>query len=188
MGMKDYTHLSQDEREFIFLQPHQGACSSQIARELGRSHSIVRREIQRNSSSAEDNSQSGYSPAVAAQHAKQQNQNGKRAQLTDPSLQRWMIRHLTRSSSPEQSAGRLKRDAPHAAVSDETIDRFVNSPEQRSLRLWEFLQRGHPHRRVHHGRDLHTARLLSIPHRISIAQRPREANLRQLVGHYESDL
>jgi IS30 family transposase len=186
--MRHYTHLSQSEREFIFLQQHQGASSRQIARELGRSHATVLREIQRNSSTLEENRLGDYSPAVAAQSAKVRRENSKHPKLADPSLQRWVIRHLTRGWSPEQIAGRLKRCAPDAAVSYETLYQFIYSPQQRSLRLWEFLRRGHPRRRVHNGRDIHTAKRALIPHRISIEQRPLEANQRQRVGHFESDL
>lgn len=138
MGMKDYTHLSQPEREFIFVQQHQGASSRQIARELGRTHSTVLRELQRNSSASGENRPGDYSPAVAAQSAKVRRENSKHPKLADPSLQRWVIRHLTRGWSPEQIAGRLKRCAPHAAVSYETLYQFIYSPERRSLRLWEF--------------------------------------------------
>jgi transposase, IS30 family len=180
--------LSQPEREFIFLQQHQGASSRQIARELGRNHSTVLREIQRNSSAAEENGPGNYSPAVAAQLAKFRRAKSKHPKLADPSLQRWVIRHLTRGWSPEQIAGRLKRTAPRAAVSYEMIYQFIYSPQHRSLRLWEFLRRGHPHRRALNGRNLHTAKRSLIPHRISIEQRPPEANQRQHVGHFESDL
>lgn len=188
MGMKDYTHLSQPEREFIFLQQHQGVSSRQIARELGRTHSTVLREIQRNSSASDENRPGDYSPAVAAQSAKVRRENSKHPKLADPSLQRWVIRHLTRGWSPEQIAGRLKRCAPHAAVSYETLYPFIYAPQPRSLRFWEFLRRGHPRRRAHNGRDIHTAKRSLIPHRISIEQRPPEANQRQPVGHFESDL
>lgn len=186
--MKGYNHLSQPEREFIFLRHHQGVSSRQIAHELGRNHSTVLREIQRNSSASEQDAPLGYSPARAAQRAKQRRQESKYAKLEDLSLQRWVIRHLTRGWSPEQIAGRLKRQAPHAAVSYEAIYQFIYSPQQRSLRLWEFLRRGHPHRRAHNGRDIQTTKRSLIPHRISIEQRPPEANRRQYVGHFESDL
>ena len=186
--MKGYTHLTQPEREFIFLQLHQGSSSRQIADALGRNHSTILREIQKNASASEDSVRSGYSPAQAVQLAKQRRQNSKQAKLKDPSLQRWVIRHLTRGWSPEQIAGRLKRDAPQAALSYETIYQFIYSPQQRSLRLWEFLRRGHPRRRAPNGRDLQAAKRSLIPHRISIEQRPLEANQRQRVGHFESDL
>lgn len=188
MGMKGYTHLNQSEREFIFLQLHQGTSSRQIAEALGRNHSTILREIKRNSALGEDERPFPYSPTVAVQLAKQRRHDSQQAKLKDPSLQRWVIRHLTRGWSPEQIAGRLKRDAPHAAVSYETIYQFIYSPGQRSLRLWEFLRRGHPRRRAQHGRDLHAAKRSLIPHRIPIEQRPVEANRRQCVGHFESDL
>ena len=188
MGMKGYNHLNQPEREFIFLQLHQGVSSRQIALALGRDHSTILREIQRNSAPTEDGRPSAYSPALAAQRATQRRQESKHAKLEDPSLQRWVIRHLTRGWSPEQIAGRLKRDAPAAAVSYETIYRFIYTPKQRSLRLWEFLRHGYPRRRAYHGRDLQVAKRSLIPHRISIEQRPVEANQRQRVGHFESDL
>ncbi len=186
--MKHYNHMTQGEREYIFLQLHQAASSRQIARDLGRNHSTILREIQRNSAPRTEDCPSTYSPTAATHLARQRRQDSKRVKLEDPSLQRWVIRNLTCGWSPEQIAGRLKRQAPHAVVSYETIYQFIYSPQQRSLRLWEFLRRGYPHRRAQNGRDLHAAKRSLIPHRISIDQRPPEANQRQCVGHFESDL
>lgn len=186
--MPGYTHLTQNEHEFIFLQLHQGESSRRIARALGRNHSTLLREIQRNSSSSEESQGSRYSPALAAPLAKQRRRNSKWAKLDDPSLQRWVIRHLTRGWSPEQLAGRLNRDAPHAAVSYETIYQFIYARAQRSVRLWEFLRRGHPRRRERNGRKAQSAKRPLIPQPISIEHRPPEANQRQRVGHFESDL
>lgn len=174
--MKGYTHLTHSEREFIFLQLHQGTSSRQIAQSLGRNHSTILREIQKNSSASEESPSPSYSPALATQLGKQRRRNSKWAKLNDPSLQRWVIRHLKRGWSPEQIAGRLKRDAPQAAVSYETIYQFIYTRAQWSLRLWEFLRRGHSRRRDRKGRKTRSAKRPWIPHRISIERRPPEAN------------
>lgn len=186
--MKHYRHLTQSEREFIYLQLHEGHSSRTIAESLRRDHSTILREIQRNSSAHESGHPSVYSPSVATELAQQKRKNSKCAKLQDPSMQRWVIRHLTRGWSPEQIAGRLNLRAPHAAVSYETIYQFIYSPEQRILRLWEFLRRGHHRRRERVGRNTQSVKRSLIPRRISIEERPVEANQRRHVGHFESDL
>jgi IS30 family transposase len=186
--MKHYKHVTQSEREFIYLQLHEGHSSRTIANSLGRDHSTILREIQRNSSAHESGHPLDYFPSAATQLARQKRKNSKSAKLQDPSMQRWVIRHLTRGWSPEQIAGRLNLRAPHAAVSHETIYQFIYSPEQRTLRLWEFLRRGDQRRRDQNGRHAQSVKRSLIPHRISIEERPIEANHRRCVGHFESFL
>lgn len=188
MVMKGYTHLTQSEREFIYLQWHHGESSRTIAHVLKRNHATILREIQRNSPAPGKEQRPSYSPAVASQLAKSRREQSKQAKLADPSLQRWVIRHLTRGWSPEQIAGRLKLQVPHAALSYETIYQFIYARPQRSLRLWEFLRRGRPRRRATTSRGVWATQRTLIPQRISIEQRPTEANQRQRIGHFESDL
>lgn len=51
--MKQYTHLSEKEREKLFLLRRDGMSYRKIAKEMQRSHSTLVRECNRNTKSAE---------------------------------------------------------------------------------------------------------------------------------------
>jgi IS30 family transposase len=188
VGMKGYTHLSDQEREQLFVHRQQGKSVRAIGQLLGRSHATIVRELRRNAASPATAAQRSYSPSTASRLARQRRKMNQRGKLTSRSFQQFVIRRLTRGWSPEQIAGRLKLQVPHRAISHETIYQFIYHPDQRSLRLWEFLRRGQTRRRAHFGRHSQTRKYLKIPNRLSIEQRPSEANERRCFGHFESDL
>ncbi len=188
VGMKGYHHLTDQEREILYLENAKHTSLRAIAQRLGCSHSTVSRELARNSDRSSEGLFTFYSPSQADQLAHQRRSQSSRHKLDDASLQRFVIQQLTRGWTPEQIAGRLKLKAPRCVVSHETIYQFIYKPEHRHLRLWEFLRRVHRRRQAWRGRRSHTGKHLKIPNRISIAHRPAEANQRQRVGHFESDL
>jgi IS30 family transposase len=187
VGMEHYSQLNQPEREFIHAALAQGLGLREIGRQLGRSHSTVLRELERNSISQSDDPASVYSPSRADQQARQRRQR-RFQKFDDRSLQTFVIQKLTRGWSPEQIAGRLKLKVPASRVSHEAIYQFIYAPENRSLRLWEFLRRGRSRRQGWNGRKVRTTKRQLIAHRISIEQRPQQANERRRVGDWESDL
>src|SRR5574337_1806786 len=71
VSMKAYSHLTLQEREFIYVQTHQGESSRAPARKLGRDHATVVRELKRNSKPDPDAKTLIYSPSVAEQLAGQ---------------------------------------------------------------------------------------------------------------------
>ncbi len=188
VGMKGYTHLSDQEREQLFAHRQQGKSVRAIGKLLQRSHATIIRELRRNAAPPVAAAQLSYSPSSASRLARQRRQSSKRGQLAIQSFQQFVIGKLTQGWSPEQIAGRLKLKAPYRAISHEAIYQFIYHPDQRSLRLWEFLRRGQTRRRARYGRHSQTRKYLKIPNRISIEQRPAEANERQRFGHFESDL
>ena len=188
VGMKGYTHLSDQEREELFAFRRQGKSVRAIGQLLGRNHATIVRELRRNTALPPDSDPRSYSPATASRLARQRRQTSKRGKLSHRSFQQFVIRKLTRGWSPEQIAGRLKLKVPHRAISHESIYQFIYHPDQRSLRLWEFLRRGQTRRRLRFGRHAKTHQSLKIPNRISIEHRPAEANERRRFGHFESDL
>ncbi len=188
VGMKGYTHLSDLEREQLFAHRQQGKSAREIGRLLGRHHATIVRELCRNSASHHDPAQLSYSPSTASRLARLRRKTNQRGKLTTQSFQQFVIRELTQGWSPEQIAGRLKLQVPHRAISHEAVYQFIYHPDQRSLRLWEFLRRGQTRRRTRFGRHSQTCKYPKIPNRISIEQRPIEANERQRFGHFESDL
>lgn len=189
--MKNYTHLTQNEREVIFLQLSRGLSWRQVGSLLGRSHTTIAREVKRNTSPHPESpmEESFYSPAQASLLAARRRGISRKGRLEEePDLQRFVIRCLGRGWSPEQIAGRLQLKVPERALSHETIYQFVYAKENRPLRLWEFLRRGRCRRQGLFSRKAQTAKRLQIPDRVPIEQRPLEADQRLKVGHFEADL
>ena len=184
--MKKYQHLSGRERELIFLYQGQGKGNREIGRLIGRDHRTIGRELSRNSGSLEKGGEQ-YSPfqAQALAHQRRKESKLQTRKLADPVLRKWVIKKLGKQWSPEQIAGRLKLKVPGLSVSHETIYQFIYVKENRKLRLWELLRRRHPGRQSSGLRKAKRKKL--IPGRIFIEQRPEEANLRLVVGHWETD-
>lgn len=185
--MKQYKHLSLEERERIYLYLGQGKSSREIGRLMRRNHRTIAREIKRNQSAPAPQLTVGrYSPSVAQHLADQKRQKAKMGvrKLDDPALQHYVIKQLGRHWSPEQIAGRLGLKVPDLAISHETIYQFIYAKENRRLRLWELLRKRHSRRQTKHGRKAQKAQ---IPGRVFIEYRSDEANLRLKVGHWETD-
>lgn len=186
-----YTHLSNEEREKIFLLKGKGKGQREIGEILGRNHRTIGRELERNDIKSSNSSNPGiplYSPSKAEELARERRRNSKVKKLDDPALRNFVINKLNRNWSPEQIAGRLKRKAENAAVSHETIYQFIYAKENKPLRLWEFLRKRYPRRRKKYDRKVKRGKILEIPNRIKIDQRPEEANHRTKIGHWETDL
>ncbi len=87
--------------------------------------------------------------------------------------------------SPEEIAGRMELDAINETVSAESIYRYVYSSAGRQAGWPRYLAQ----RKAKRGRRRRNGRREpSIPNRISIDQRPAEAEARSAFGHWEGDL
>ena len=179
--MKQYNHISQQERELIFLYHNQSKSNRDIGKLLGRDQRTIGRELVRNSSRTNNR----YLPSSAQEMAVKRRQEAKIGKLDDPALRSFVVNKLGRYWSPEQIAGRLKLKAPSAYVSAETIYTFIYQKKNKKLRLFEFLRRRHPKRQLFNGRKVKRKR--QIPYRVFIDQRPQTANLRREIGHWETD-
>ena len=109
-----YRHLSESEREII-SQMYYAECSfSEIGARLGRSKGTICREVHRNCLA-----RSGSYYPVGAHHQYQaRRRNGKKFQrkkISVTRILRYVLRKLKQEWSPEQIAGRMKRDYPHDA-------------------------------------------------------------------------
>ena len=179
--MKEYQHINQQERELIFLYHNERKSNREIGKLVGRDHRSIGRELKRNSTTITKR----YLPSSAQLLATTRRNKSKTSKLDDPALQSFVVNKLGSQWSPEQIAGRLKLKAPSSYVSYETIYAFIYHPENKKLKLWDFLRHRHPHRQLFQGRK--TKRLRQIPYRVFISERPKEANLRLAVGHWETD-
>lgn len=162
--------------------------NKECARRLRRHVSTIGRELRRNRYVGEKDT--FYEPLHAQQKAVERKERAWKAKhpLKSAKVYRYVIYHLRKGWSPEQIAGRLKEedypDDPSWHISHETIYQFIYHPSQKDARWWEYLRRGRKKRRKKHGRAVHRSR---IPDRVSIHQRPKGANQRTEIGHWEGD-
>lgn len=174
-------HLTLDERERLSQMHHAGASNAEIAQALGRDPTTIGRELRRN---AHDFGEE-YSP-LAAQH------RAHRRRATRP-LERKLDRRelldevrsgLTRRWSPDQIAGRLRREHPHDSrrqVSHETIYSWIRAlPSEERRRFRSFLRRSGKRR----SRDDRRGRLTGT---IGIEGRPQVVDRRRRYGDWEGD-
>lgn len=186
MGKKSYEHLDAAEREEISLGLARGESRRDIAHRLGRAPSTISRELKRNGAEP-----AGYRGEAAEHQALARAHRPRRPRtLTDPWLMRYVLTRLRRGWSPEQIAGRLKRDYPddmRKRVCHETIYVALYVLPRGALRrellasLRQARQRRRPRRR---GAD----RRGQIPNMVSIHDRPTEVETRRVPGHWEGDL
>ena len=164
---------------------NQGKSFREIGRLLDRSDRTISREVVRNSS---QNCQSQYKPSVAQKFCVGRRIHAKSRKLDDTMLRDFVISKLNRGWSPEQIAGRIKLLKPEISVSHETIYKFIYSRDFKDFRYWEFLRKGHIRRQKRYDRKVKRCKNLEIPNRINISLRPKEANVRSKLGHWETDL
>jgi IS30 family transposase len=177
------THLTFEERKCIERMLKEGIGKRAIARILKRSHSSILQEISRNQMSYEKS----YEAETAHERfLKRQNKKGKVKKLEkDEDLKSMVINHLQEDFSPEQTAGFIKLMGAKT-ISHETIYQFIYSEEGRKLKLWLKLRhRKYPRRQKRGTRK--TKYKITIKERISIDERPKEANERMEIGHLETD-
>jgi transposase, IS30 family len=178
--------LSFAEREEIALARARGDTVRAIARRLGRSPSTISRELRRNADRC-----GGYRATTAHAMAYERASRPKPAKLaTNLRLRRIVQDDLRRRRSPEQIAGRLRRqfpDEPEMWVSTETIYQslYVQSRGALKRELTRYLRTGRALRKP--GR-VAGQRKNRIPDMLNIAERPPEADERRVPGHWEGDL
>lgn len=174
-------HITHGDRQIIERLNDQGCSAREIGRQIGRHHSVVERELNRNGSYGLYEANSAQRKYLRRLHGKKQKKLEK-----NPMLKQYVIQKLENDWSPEQISGRLQEYEYRLikdTISPETIYQFIYSGEGRNLRLFEHLRMGKPRRwRIH-------SRRRKIPiEGPSIHKRPDEANRRKEIGHWESDL
>ncbi len=179
--------LSFSEREEISLARARGETIRLIARRVGRSPSTISRELRRNA----DRRDGGYRATSAHARSYERASRPKPAKLaTNLRLRQLVQDDLVRRYSPEQIAGRLRRqfpDEPEMWVSMETIYQSLYVQSRGALRreLTRYLRTGRTLRKP--GRQV-GQRKNRIPDMVNIAERPPEADDRAVPGHWEGDL
>ena len=177
MGAK-YSHFTLDERCRLRGMIEMGLGPGEIARRLGRHRGTIHREIARNRCAL------GYRPDSADRMAWVRKLRGPKIQRSTR-LRDYVGDRLAMGWSPEEIAGRMELDEMNDPVSAEFIYRYVYSPAGRRAGLPRYLAQ----RKAKRGRRRRNGRREpSIPNRVSIDQRPVEAEGRIAFGHWEGDL
>ena len=174
-----YGHLTVSEREILSQMHFAGSTQKEIAKRLGRNPGSISRELKRNRSS------DGYS-AIAAQVSATTRRSDRplKRKLDDQGLRSFVASRLVKFWSPEQIAGRLKRDAASmnlATLSRQSIYDWLDEDSNEVTHLRKTLRHG-PYRPRHQG-----PKSSPIPNRRPLAERPVEASTKERIGDWEGD-
>ena len=187
--MKNYHHLSAEERAVIWLERDRGLGLRQIAARLDRSPSSISRELRRNAQAAD------YCPTQAGKaYTERRTRCVKHCKLAaNPELLTLVERLLVEVKwSPEQIARNLEKrfaGQPSMQISHETIYAHIYAYPKNHLRkvLVGSLRQGKSKRGPRGSKDSYYSSLKVAPHQ-EISQRPEEINTREIPGHWEGDL
>ena len=184
---KTYKQFTLEERVRLDLMLKDGQSNAAIAKALGRSRSTIGREIGRNSR-ATNQYPAGYDPRRADERADRRRRWDARFKLSrDPALQAYVRERLEAGFSPELIAGQLRLQHGCCVISYESIYRFVYHRSAQKDYWHQLLPRRKSRRgqlRQRGGRNP----MDHIQDRVSIHERPAEADTRATPGHWEGDL
>ncbi len=174
-----YHQITSDERYMISTLRKRGFRPAQIAAILGRHRSSITREIRRNATRADG----GYRPFTASERARGRRSRSRRhTRFTRPQW-RWVHRRLRRQWSPEQIAGRRRREGTWT-ISHETIYTHIWRDKARGGSLFRHLRGALKNCRKRNGSYDSRGRLAG---KRMIADRPAVVDRRTTVGHWEVD-
>ena len=173
-----YKQLNLEKRYQISALQKAGFNQKNIALELGVHPSTISRELKRNRDSVR-----GYTPELAQiKSSKVQKQKRKRFSLTK-SIEKYIRAKLKEDWSPEQIAGRMKRDTG-AYVVHETIYRYIYANKKNGGRLYKYLR--HKNKKYHCRSNEYMARGILID-RVMIDKRPKIVEKKKRIGDLEID-
>jgi transposase, IS30 family len=182
---RTYRQLDLDARRTLFRLVEARTPVGEIAARLGRHPSTIYRELGRNRFRDGDRGLCGYFPLTAQDFARRRRQR-RRKLIADETLREHVVGRLEAAWSPQQIAGRLKREeADGRSVCHETIYRHVYGPEGRRDGLCRHLPKA---RRRRGRRDGRKPRTSPIPRERWIENRPAEVGTRDGFGHWAADL
>ncbi len=209
--MKQYTHLSEEERKNIYSLLLEWMNKKEIADRIGRSPPTITREIARNSTvlsrsfngiKEKNPEHYHYLPDTAqTKSEKRRSAVNWRAPLKRPEVLEYTIQHLKLLWSPDIIAGSLKILYPtdiSMHISHECIYQFIYTKLGHELgevgsdgkQKWlkQYLLRSHKRRKKKTGRSLKKSS--KIANRVDISQRKIDhpfCEIRDEFGHFEWD-
>ena len=178
--IKVYHHLSLDERETISIGLESGKTQKEISIELKRSSSTISREIKRNISKIYNTK---YRAHIAQKNFEIRSKTShKKIRLKNDDIRNFVINRLKEEWTPEQIAGRIAFFIPGAKTNYESIYLYIY---RENSTLTKYLTRG---KKKRHKRSIKQGkRIVKIPNRINISDRPAIVNKNIQIGHWEAD-
>ena len=178
-----YGQLSWEERCAIARLRGEGCSARQIAAALARSPSTIAAELKRNAGA-----DGGYDPDAAQSRSRARRKRGLKLERDD-ALRERVLELLDQELSPQQVAGRLRREAGRTVISHEAIYEFIYAQIKRTkdYRWRRLLPQGRSRRR-RRGARARRSSADYIKLRRPLAERPAEAAARSEPGHWEADL
>lgn len=174
-----YHQITFAERYTLGLLRQRGLSPAAIARVLGRHRSTISREVRRNRTPRDG----GYRPQLADWYARGRRSRSRRHQRFGPAAWARIRTLLEEDWSPEQVAGRLRRQG-ELAISHETIYRYIWADKRAGGRLYEHLRGARKRFRKRYRSYDSRGRLAG---KRPITARPPAAEQRTEVGHWEGD-
>lgn len=178
-----YTQLTAKERFLIELLLLMGLGFREIGRQLGRTHTTISREVQRNHRGDAYCSLTAETKASAKRSLPRHH----RRQTYQP-LVEYVEDKLALDWSPDQIANLLLIEFPsddRMRISPETIYRWAYIDAQQGGQIYRHLRRHHRRRRI---QKRYGSGRRFIKDRVSISERPEIANSRGRYGDWEADL
>lgn len=156
-----------------------------IAKIMRRDHSVIVRELKRNSLKG----RAGYRADLAERIFEQRRHKQRKGKLDKyPELKKYVILGLKDEWSPDVIAGRLKNDQPRLlagqTISHESIYHYIYNKDGRYEGLFQYLRQGKNKRQKRYGRKTCKSHIFE---RVSIHLRPQYIDERKRYGDWESD-
>lgn len=181
-----YTHIIENERYVISHLKLAKLSLREIARRLGRHHTSISREINRNCPDNTDDIVYWYSATQRVATERLHKARSYRRQNHRP-LVEYVEDKLRLDWPPEAIAARIHIDYPNderMRISHETIYRWIYLDASQGGDLHSHLRRRHPRRRK---QKRYASGRRFIPGRVAIDQRPPIVETRERFGDWEGD-
>ena len=174
-----YHQITYAERYSLALLRQRGLSAAEIARTLGRHRSTIGREVRRNRTHHDG----GYRAVLADSYARSRRSRSRRNRRFSEAHRALVCGLLERQWSPEQVAGRLRREG-RLAISHETIYRWIWADLRAGGRLHTHLRCARRQRRKRYGTYERRGRVAG---KRPITARPAAVETREELGHWEAD-
>ena len=176
-----YSQFSKPERNELSILLQKGYSHRDAAKVLGKHHSAVSREVERNSVKGT------YDPLKAQTKSKVRRRSAKYQNMKvneSPEFIKFLTEQLKEGWTPEQIAGRWNYKQPDKKhFSFKSIYKFLYSAPGQHLCKYLLCRHYNPYKRLGNRR-----KRLPIKNRVSIEKRPRIINERKRFGDFEGDL
>ena len=169
-----YKQFTRDDRVRLAVLLKTEAKREKIGRILDKDPVSIWREVKRNSKNG------SYLPFIATKKTKERKNHRKRKIENDPRLKKYVLKKLKKYWSPEQIAGRLRRQK--IVICHETI--YVYIILHKKLKKYLRCQKGKYRRR--HG-TVPREKAREYEKKRWIGERPEIINQRQRLGDWEGD-